>query len=307
MVIGIVVGAVALVAVAVAAWWFGFRPPTAQDAAGTYLRALETGDLAAIQAMRAPLDEETDRIIEESFAGATSYLVDARIEEMRERKADLVSVHATAEVDGTRRDLLFDLRRSGDRWSLAGDYLASATVEVVLAGSDVAVGDVRIGGALVGAGTATPLLPAVYPVTAGPRELLSGTSTLAVSNDRAEQLALEVTLSPDAAASAQEQLNAYASACAEAAETVPENCGLVIPWAADLARLERIAFRVERLPSVTLLPENGSFAATEGVIVATAHGTGHDGRDGFFTYRTDQWALRGAFGFDDGIMVLTVR
>lgn len=105
----------------------------------------------------------------------------------------------------------------------------------------------------------------------------------------------------------QEQLDAYADACAEPAASVPEHCGIVVPWAADLAELSGIAFRIEQYPVVALSADGRSFDATGGVLVATATGTTRDGTPGAFTYRTDEWALRGDVSARDDRTILSVR
>ncbi|MGN6218213.1 MAG: hypothetical protein ACTHNQ_01815 [Microbacterium sp.] len=97
----------------------------------------------------------------------------------------------------------------------------------------------------------------------------------------------------DRTAAIQEQLDHYADACAAPAKTVPEHCGIFVPWAADLAQLSGLAFRIEAYPVVVLSPDGRSFDATGGVLVATASGTTREGAPGSVTYRTGEWALRG--------------
>jgi hypothetical protein len=151
------------------------------------------------------------------------------------------------------------------------------------------------------------LLPARYTVTAAPADVLAGSAEVVAGVRDDVTVDLAASLSPGATEVAQAQLGEYATACAEPAEVVPDRCGLIVPWAADLAQLDRIAFRIERLPAVTLAPETSSFAATGGVLVATAHGTTQNGTVGAFTYRTEDWSLRGSLGFEADALVLTVR
>ena len=115
------------------------------------------------------------------------------------------------------------------------------------------------------------------------------------------------TPSADRTAAIQEQLDRYADACARPATAVPEHCGMVVPWAADLAQLSGIAFRIETYPVVVLSADGGGFDATGGVLVATATGTTRDGATGTFTYRTDEWALRGDVAVEDGSTTVSVR
>jgi hypothetical protein len=305
--IWIVAGAVVLVAAAGAVWWLAVRTPSAEDAARTYLQALERGDLQTIQTMRDPLDADAERVVEDSFRGATAYLTDPRITGTREEEDGTVSIGASAVVDGERRELRFHLREADGRWVLTGDHLASVTVNATVEGGGTPLTRVRVGTALVPTATPAALLPAVYPVTAIPEAVLTGAETVTVVGGDAVTVELSAAFSPDATAAAQEQLDAYATACAEPAAIVPTHCGLVVPWPADLVRLDRVAFRVEKLPTVTLITDTMSFAATGGVIVATASGVAHDGTQASFTYRTDQWALQGSVGFDTEAMVLSVR
>ena len=115
------------------------------------------------------------------------------------------------------------------------------------------------------------------------------------------------TAPEDTTAAVQEKLDDYADACAAPATTVPAHCGIVVPWAADLAQLSAVAFRVETYPVVVLSADGRSFDATGGVLVATASGTTREGAPGSFTYRTDEWALRGDIAVEDGQTVVSVR
>jgi hypothetical protein len=105
----------------------------------------------------------------------------------------------------------------------------------------------------------------------------------------------------------QEKLDAYADACARPATVVPEHCGIVIPWAADLASLTRVAFRIEQYPVVSISADGATFDATGGVLVATVTGTTRDGSPGVFTYRADDWSLRGDIRLDGARTVVSVR
>ncbi|GAA2006371.1 hypothetical protein [Microbacterium ulmi] len=156
------------------------------------------------------------------------------------------------------------------------------------------------------ADAAAALLPGAYSASASPTGLLSGATTVVVLPGGDDDVAVEASLSADATAKAQAQLDAYARACAQPADAVPANCGIRVPWAADLAGLDRIAFRIEQLPAVVLSPDARSFAATGGILVATASGTARDGTAGSFTYRADDWALRGTVAFAGDGMVLGV-
>jgi len=158
----------------------------------------------------------------------------------------------------------------------------------------------------VPAGSAIALLPGRYDVEALPRGLVSGSASVSLPPGMRRELEVAASFAPAATDAAQEQLDAYATACAAASSAVPPNCGLRVPWAADLATLSALAFRVEQLPVVALSPDGTTFAATGGVVIATATGTTRQGGTASFTYRADDWALRGTVTFPGNEMVLAV-
>lgn len=306
-VVGITAGAAVLLVGGAATAWLMFRPPSAEDAAHRYLTALSTGDFATIDAMRAaPLAEDAERVVRDAFAGADAYVADPRVEQITDGDG-VAAVRASATIGGSRRDVSFVLGRQSGDWQLSGDYLASVQVEAVLTGTDVLLGDsVWLGDALAPANAPVAVLPAEYPVQPAPRGLLSGASTVGVSNDEPVTVRIDAAVATAAAGAAQEQLDAYADACAQPAAAVPGACGLRIPWAADLVRLDGVAFRIEQRPQLALSPDGRTFAATGGVIVATATGTARDGTTARHTYRADDWALRGSVTFQGDEMVLGV-
>ncbi|MBD3942375.1 hypothetical protein IF188_11760 [Microbacterium sp. NEAU-LLC] len=160
---------------------------------------------------------------------------------------------------------------------------------------------VIVGGVLAGAvvlvlaGVAWWLVSADQPRPAAPTTAAS--STVTPSAQPAVDLPTAV----------ERQLHAYADACTQPATTVPDHCGIVIPWAADLAELTGVAFRIEQRPTVAISPDSSSFDATGGVLVATVTGTTRDGATATFTYRTDTWTLRGDIDDEDGRIVVSVR
>lgn len=300
-VIAVAAVAAVLVAGGLGLWWSMTRTPSAEDAAQRYLHALSTGDFATIEDMLDPtLDPDHVAAIEAAFDGATELPSEARIEEITTVKRTQV-VRATAELDGERRRMDFALTPRPDGWQLVGETLATVTV-------DTTIGDVvQIGAAVVPAGKPVGVLPSVYPVRAAPEALLSGTAEALALPDLPVEVLVEASVAPEATAQAQTQLDAYADACAATAASVPAHCGLRVPWAADLAALTSISFRIEEYPTVALGTDGTSFAATDGVIVATASGTDRAGAAASFTYRADDWALRGSVSFDDGGMDLAVH
>lgn len=300
-----VLGGVVLLAViaAVLVWWFT-RPQTAEAAARDYLRALEAGDLAAIEGM---LPATADETMGAAFASADAHVVDARVQQLTEDDGR-ATVRADAELDGERRELSFVLTSTDDGWTLTPESFAALRVEPTLGGVPGGGDAVWIGEALAPANTDIALLPALYVIEAAPHGILSGTAPAAVTSDGEVQVvALDTTVAPDAAALAQEQLDAYLDACTAPAKAVPDNCGLRVPWAADLSSLDEIAFRIDERPVLALSADGTRFDATGGVVVATASGTSRAGGSGSFTYRADDWALRGTIAFEGDEMVLAVR
>lgn len=291
------VGAAVLIAGGLSVWWAVSRTPTLEDAANTYLAALADGDLDTITAMRdQQLGADTERIIAEAFRAADSYISAPRVDELHPDG----SVRATVTLGGEAATIGFVLSRANGRWVLSGDYLATLEASTTIGDS------VQIGDALLPAETPVPLLPAAYTVRASPAGLLTGDARVALSNERSERVSVEASVDPAATGLAQAQVDDYADACAETATSVPENCGLRVPWAADLAELSSISFRIEQYPEVALSADGTAFAATGGVIVATASGTTRAGAAAAFTYRDEDWALRGSVTFRGAEMLLSV-
>lgn len=301
-VVGIAVGVAAvLVAAGVTAWTLS-RAPSAEEAAERYLRALADGDFAAIARMLP--EEGVDAAVldraEAAFAGASGHIEDYSFEVFDDAPG-LRSVRADVGLNGAPGVVGFILADTGGAWLLSADFLASAEVTTT-------IGDaVWIGDALVAASVPASLFPAVYPVTAAPRGILTGETTVTVTNEHPIDVALDAALSAEATAAAQAQVDAYADACAQPASVIPDTCGIRVPWAADLGALTSVAFRIDRHPVVTLDVDGRAFAATGGVLVATASGTTRDGAAASFTYRADDWALRGDLAFEGDEMILAVR
>jgi len=300
-VIGIAAGAVVAVAAGAALWWLLARPtgPAGpEDVARDFLAALEAGDGArATELVVDPPADAADIAI--AYDAATATIGDAAIESVT---ADDGAARAEVsfQLAGESVDAAFGLVETPDGWRIDPDALG-ALVATTTIGDSIAVGDV-----VVPAGEPFPLLPAQYAVAPAPRGLLEGEATAVVLPGATADAVVEASVSPQAIEHAQAQLEEYARACAEPADTVPANCGLRVPWAADLATLDSIAFRIERMPQLALSPDATAFDATGGVIVATATGTARDGATASFTYRADDWALRGTVSFEGDEMVLAV-
>lgn len=297
-VIGIAAAAAALVVGGLATAWLLNRPASADAVAADYLDALAAGDADRAVAL---LAQPPDADAVAAFAGAAETIDDGRVVEVSPADDGRSRAELSFRLEDQVHTVSVSLIDTSDGWRLDGDALGVLVAET-------SIGDtIRIGDTSVPAGEAVPLLPAVYTVQASPVGLLDGQATVAVVPGAQARAAVSASVAPGAADRAQEQLEAYADQCAQPAAEVPDACGIVVPWQADLATLERIAFRVERMPAVELSADGRGFDATGGVLVATAYGTTPAGDDGSATYRTDAWALRGSVEFADDRMVLTVR
>lgn len=303
---GLIIGAstavVVLIGAGVAAWVLT-RPPTAESAAQRYLDALAAGDFATISDMLDPTKSDDDfAFLGDAFAGA-AYGTAPRIEEINpDSTAGMTGVRASIELAGARQTIFFALALENGRWMLSADFLASVEVTSTV-GDSVWVGD-----ALAPVGSIA-LLPAVYPIGPAPRGILTGEVEVAIENDNTETppVAIDAQLRPDANALAQARFDGYLDECTVPATSLPEVCGIRVPWAADLASLDGLAYRIDQRPAIALSPADGTFAATGGILVATAKGTTHAGSPGEFTYRADDWALYGSVSFTGDEMLLAVR
>ncbi|MFV0320728.1 MAG: hypothetical protein ACK5IN_10305 [Microbacterium sp.] len=293
-VVGIVVGALVVVLAGTGLTWWLLRGETAEQAAQRYVQALESGDRDTLAGFLSG-DADRDRLLD-LFDGASGHIADVTVSP----PADDLSFRAEVTLDGQPGVIGFVLAEGAAGWHLAADYLATVDIASTLGDS------ARLGEVMVPLGQ-TAMLPALYPIAPAPVELLEGGVTVPVTNESPVRIDLDAMLRPEATAIAQEQVDAYAAACAQPATAVPPNCGLRVPWGADLTSLEGLAFRVEQTPQVSLLPDASEFAATGGVIVATARGTTWRGEAGAFTYRADDWALYGSMSFDGDRLVLAVR
>lgn len=290
---GVVVGAAAIATTIIALVLVA--PSDPRPAAERYLAALADGDTESLAALTGSLDDGTAL---EAFAGAHQYIQDAQIEDIATGQDGFATVRATAVFDGERRDLSFALARTGNDWELGAEFLGFLAIRATFGAP------VQVGGVVVDDGEAS-LFPAVYEVEAAP-EILAGSTKVAVTTRR-EAVDLDLEVAPDAVAVLQPQLESYAAKCTAGGASIPPQCGLRIPWAADLASMERVAFRVERMPQTAVAADARSFAATGGVLVATVTGATRSGQPGSFTYRDDAWTLRGAIAFDGIDTILEVH
>lgn len=267
-----------------AAWWWSAASAAGPDAAAEkYVDALVAGDASALDDLGAFAGD--DGTVREAFAGAADRPADPRLAE-GPRTDDSADFVAQVELGDETRRIPFTLVRAERGWVLADGFLGRLEVSTALGDT------VRVGGALVPAG-AVGLLPAVYPVRAAPARLLDGEATAVVAGDRSGSVAVPATLAAGATDAARTAFDAHLDACAAPAPTIPPGCGIVVPWGADLASVERFAYRIDLRPELTLSPDARTFAATGGSLVITATGTTRDGDAASFSYRDADWSLRG--------------
>ncbi|GAA1697128.1 hypothetical protein GCM10009808_13250 [Microbacterium sediminicola] len=296
--IGIVAAATLVVAAGGFGAWFALRPSGPGAAAQNYLGALAAADPAsAVQALACDGTDSTTLI--GAFAGVTETITDPTVGEVIEQQESARATVAYS-LDGQSREATLSLVSTAGVWRIACDGLGALEVSTTH-GDTIAVGT-----QLLAADTTVAVLPGGYDITAAPVGILEGTATAAVPIGAVTPVSLDSTLSPAGRDAAAAQVQAYIDACAAPAATVPPNCGIRVPWAADLATLESIAFRIETAPTLTLSDDLSSFDATDGVIVATATGTTRAGAQASFTYRADDWALRGTITFTGNEMTLAV-
>lgn len=305
-IVGVAVAGAIVLAGAGIVWWLLPREDTAEGAAHAYLDALAGGDLDTIQEMRQPLPEAQEKLLERAFRSAAGYITQPRIDRLEERGDGVVAVRASAELDGARTELSFEIEQDDSGWVVSGDHLGTLTIDAAMSDGQP-LERVLVGDALAPASTPLALLPAEYVVMAAPSGFLEGSVEVAVPGGQAAGASLTAALAPGAAGVVQEHLDAYADTCAAPADAVPEHCGIVVPWAADLASLDRIAFRIEQYPAAAVGSDGRSFDATGGVLVATAHGTTREGDAASITYRTDDWSLRGDVELDGDRVVVSIR
>ncbi|TDN92403.1 hypothetical protein [Microbacterium sp. BK668] len=298
-VVGLVIAAVALVGLGLAAWWFLSREPGPEATARAYLDSLAAGDGArAVALLAAAPSGGVD--LEKAFSGADAYPSDARIGPVEDDGRGGAGVGVAYTLDGTQHEGSLGLVEQEGGWRVGADGLGALSPQTTLGTL------VLVGGVAVPAGASTALLPAVYPVTAAPRGILEGSTSAAVAMGATTDAAVEASIAVQATMLAQQQLESYARACAKPAQTVPANCGIRVPWAADLASLASISFRIEQMPQLALSPDLRTFSATDGIVVATATGITSDGAEASFSYRADDWALRGAVTLTPDGMELAV-
>lgn len=292
-VVGGLAGLVIAVAAALLIWQSTTRPPTAEETAQSYLRALESGDPAAIEATGIDVTDDALSV----FAGAERWIEDAEVVAVTESDDGRAAAEVSFRLAGEEQTAQIPLSLADGRWRPEAAALGTMSATTTV-GDFIAIGDARLP-----AGEATPLLPAVYSVTTAPTKLLDGESTLVVLPGETTDIELEAELRAEATNAAQEQLDEHLKTCTAPGSSPPAGCGIRIPWGTEFRAVSEIRYRIEQFPRVTLTPT--AFSAIDGVLVATVTGTGQDGAPRTTTYRTDSWTVRGDVSFTTDDLVLT--
>lgn len=277
--VAIIVAAAVMVVVGVAGvlMWAGSRQAGPEAVARAWLVAVADGDEDAARA---------------AMSGGDALEVGGAAERLSEPSVGAVRIEgdaAEAEVSfvlaGESHATSLTLSETPDGWRVGPDALGRVDVSTGLGDS------VTIGEAVVPVGEVR-LLPGIYDITPAPREYLGDAVSVAVLPGERADVAIDPRFTDAGVQAVREAVTDHLNACTQPATVVTDMCGLRVPWPADLAVLERIAYRIERLPEVQLT-DDGGFAATGGAVVATASGTGRDGSPASATYRDDAWGVRG--------------
>ncbi|WJL96000.1 hypothetical protein QSU92_01950 [Microbacterium sp. ET2] len=274
----IVVAAVVVAGVVGVLMWTGSQQESPEAVARAWLRAIAEGDDdAARAAMTAPA-EALD------VGDAAERPSEPTVREVR-INGDTAEADVSFALAGDVHEASVTLAQTPDGWLIGADGLGDVEISTSLGDS------VTIGETVIPAG-GIRLLPGIYDVAAAPRNYLDGAASVSVVPGGMQAVAIDAAFNDAALGAVREALTDHLDACTQPSAAVPDSCGLRVPWPADIAVLERIAYRIERRPDVQLT-DDGGFAATGGVVVATATGTGRDGSPAAVTYRDDAWAVRG--------------
>ncbi|CAH0135093.1 hypothetical protein SRABI76_00398 [Microbacterium oxydans] len=292
-VLGVGIAAVLLLAAGIWLWQSSSGPATAEDTATAYLRALESGDVKAVDSTGPGISEETGT----AFAGAAEYITDGAVGDV-DQQGDTAAVDVSFRLDREKRSATLTLTRQDGAWRIDSSGLGTLTA-VPDRGAFVTVGD-----AVFAADDRITLLPARYPLSAAPDDLLDGTASAAVLPGESVETALAVELRDAATGAAQAALDEHLEACTAKGGEQPEGCGIRIPWGTEFREVADVRYRIDTLPSIAL--SGTGFTAGGGVLVATVTGTGHDGAERTTTYRTESWMVRGDVTFTETTIALTV-
>ena len=325
VVVAVILGVVLIAGGALTLWLLS-RPTGPEATAAAYLSALERGDGPAASALSDQRAANAPPVAFDALAGASEWITDASVGSVARDGTD-ASAKVSFTLSGGTHDATIGLSNASGAWLVtvapAVAVVAKSTLGAgIVVGGDA--GDSRSGGGSGSPGTAGAgsagiampfdesgsvtigLLPAVYEVSAAPAGLLEGAASVVAIGPAPIEIALDPVLGEAATAAAQTQFTAYLAACTAPTTTVPSACGIRVPWAADLATLSGLKFRIDVAPALVLAPDGSGFAATGGTLIATATGTTDEGTEASFTYRDTEWALRGGIAFTLDELVLEV-
>lgn len=283
---GIVLGAVLVAAAAITVWQLTSRPASAEDAALSYLHALESGDPEAVASTGADVTDDALT----AFSAADELIDDAAVDGL-ETHDGATTAKVSFRLDGERHSATLTMTPHDGGWRIEPAALGGLDVSPST-GSFVAIGD-----AAFAVGEPIALLPAAYTIVAAPAELLDGTADVVVLPEETAAVDLDVTLRPAATAAAQSALDEHLTRCTAEGGDQPEGCGIRIPWGTEFRTVSDVSYRVESFPALALTATG--FTASDGVLVATVTGTGQDGADRTTTYRTNAWRVRGGTAFTE--------
>lgn len=287
------IAVVLLIAAGVSLWRSTTTPATAEDAATSYLQALEAGDAGAIDSSGPALSAEARA----AFSGATEYISNGTVDAVDQRDGT-ATVDVSFQLGGETHRATLTLARHDGGWRLDSSGLGTLHASPST-GSFVAIGD-----AVFSADDGIALLPAVYPLLAAPTDLLDGIATATALPGERVTADIDVELRGAATTAAQAALDEHVETCTVEGGVQPDGCGIRIPWGTEFREISDVDYRIETLPSISL--SGGGFTAGGGVLVATVTGTGQDGAARTTTYRTDSWMVRGDVTFTETAIALTV-
>ncbi|MFJ2368768.1 hypothetical protein [Microbacterium sp. NPDC087665] len=286
-------GAAIVIVIGAATIWIGqsSAPVSAEDAAAAYLRALESGDSAAVEATGIAVTPEALAAFDEA---------DALIDEAAVTAVEQADATATADVSftlgGATHDAELSLALTDGSWTVDSSGLGTVSAKTSPGTA------ISLGAATFTASDDIVLLPAVYAAVAAPADLLDGGADVVVLPGAQTEISVDAVLLPEATTAAQQQLDEHLEECTSSGEVVPDGCGIRIPWGTDFRDVSEVGYRIDALPTI-VLSESG-FTAADGALVATVSGTGQDGTARTLTYRTDDWSVRGDVTFSDRELML---
>lgn len=267
------------------AWSVTGRGQSPDDAAAALLRALESGDAEALAETGLVVSDDALTV----FSAATAHITDAILDEVV-RTGDDAEARMRFSLGGAAHTATVSLVQREGRWVPDQGVLGTVRLD---SAPTIAVG---IGATVVDTRAPVALLPAEYEAVALPSDLLDGSARLIVLPGATQEVDLEPLTLPAATEAAQRALlRQVESTCLDVTESVPDGCGIRIPWGTEFLAVDGIRSRIEIAPIVRL--DGTAFTAEGGVLVATVSGSGLDGAARTATYRTASWTLRGEVRF----------